>query len=292
MNTLILGGSGRIGSFFYRKDQYLTYRKNKINKGIYFDLTKQKISKIIKKFNINKVVFLSAVSDTDFCYKNSKKTFFINCTKTQSILEELIKLNIYIIFFSTEFVYSGEKRDYTENDSTNPINIYGKQKLIIENFLKKNYKNYCILRIAKTYSDNLNDKTIITSFINDLKNKKKKFTAAKDQIFNPLYVKDLVKIVNFFLKKEIKGIYNVGGPKKYSRYKIYKKILKYTRCYLPHSYKPNIIKTSLNKIKFIERRPRNVSMNLKKLKKKINFKLTNIDPIIKKLTKQYASKIN
>jgi dTDP-4-dehydrorhamnose reductase len=67
MNTLILGGSGRIGSFFYRKDQYLTYRKNKINKGIYFDLTKQKISKIIKKFNINKVVFLSAVSDTDFC---------------------------------------------------------------------------------------------------------------------------------------------------------------------------------------------------------------------------------
>ena len=54
----------------------------------------------------------------------------------------------------------------------------------------------------------------------------------------------------------------------------------------------NIIKTSLNKIKFIERRPRNVSMNLKKLKKKINFKLTNIDPIIKKLTKQYASKIN
>lgn len=292
MNTLILGGSGKIGRHFNKKNQYLTYRKKKIYRGIYFDLTKHKISKVIKKFNIKKVVFLSAISDTDFCYRNRKVSHFVNCIKTKSILKELIKLNIYIIFFSTEFVFSGNKGNYKENNNTNPINIYGKQKLIIENFLKKNYKNFCILRIAKTYSNKFNDRTIITSFLNDLKNRKNNFIAAENQIFNPLYVKDLVKIVNFFLKKEVKGIYNVGGPRKYSRYQIYKKILKYAKYYLPVSYKPNITKTYLNKIKFIEKRPENVSMNLKKLKKKINFKLTNIDLIIRKLTKLYASKIN
>jgi len=292
MNTLILGGSGRIGRYFSKKNQYLTYRKNKIHNGIYFDLTKHKISKIIKKFNINKVVFLSAISDTDFCYNNRKISNFVNCIKTRSILKELIKLNIYIIFFSTEFVFSGNKENYKENDNPNPINVYGKQKLVIENFLKKNYKNFCILRIAKTYSIEFDDKTIITSFLNDLKNKKNTFVAASDQIFSPLYIKDLTKVVNHFLKKEIKGIYNLGGPKKYSRYAIYKKIIKYAKNYLPNNYKPYVIKTSLDKIKFIEKRPKNVSLNNKKLTNIINFKLTLIDTIIKKLVKKYENRIS
>lgn len=292
MNTLIIGGSGKIGRYFNKKKQYRTYRKKKIQNGIYFDLTKHKISKIIKKFNINKVVFLSAISDTDFCFKNSNVSHFVNCTKTKSVLKELIKLNIYIIFFSTEFVFSGNKGNYKENDNTNPINVYGKQKLVIENFLKKNYKNFCILRIAKTYSIEFGDKTIITSFLNDLKNKKNTFVAASDQIFSPLYINDLTKVVNHFLKKEIKGIYNLGGPKKYSRYAIYKKIIKYAKNYLPNNYKPNVIKTSLDKIKFIEKRPKNVSLNNKKLISNINFKLTLIDTIIKKLVKKYENRIS
>ena len=292
MNTLILGGSGKIGRYFNKKNQYRTYRKKKIKNGIYFDLTKHKISKIIKKFSINKVVFLSAISDTDFCFKNPNVSHFVNCTKTKSVLKELIKLNIYIIFFSTEFVFSGNKGNYKENDNTNPINIYGKQKLVIENFLKEKYKNFCILRIAKTYSDGFRDKTIITSFLNDLKNKKDKFLAASDQIFSPLYIKDLIKVVNYFLRKEIKGIYNLGGPKKYSRYAIYKKIMKCVRNYLPNNYKPNLIKTSLDKIKFIERRPKNVSFDNKKLINNINFKLTSINTVIKKLVQKYENRVS
>ena len=45
----------------------------------------------------------------------------------------------------------------------------------VELFLRKYCKNYSILRIAKTYSDNLNDNTIITKFLRDYVNKKQIF---------------------------------------------------------------------------------------------------------------------
>ena len=70
-------------------------------------------------------------------------------------------------------------------------NLYGVQKKV-ELFLRKYCKNYSILRIAKTYSDNLNDNTIITKIFEIMLIKNKYFPLQR-QNFNPLYVKDLVK---------------------------------------------------------------------------------------------------
>ena len=59
---------------------------------------------------------------------------------------------IYFLHISTDCVFTGKKGNYSEIDEPNPINLYGKQKLAIENYLKANSSDYCILRIAKTYS--------------------------------------------------------------------------------------------------------------------------------------------
>ena len=51
----------------------------------------------------------------------------------------------------------------------------------------------------------IKDNTLISKFLIELVSGKRIFQAAYDQIFNPLYVKDLEKIVKIFLKKKIKG---------------------------------------------------------------------------------------
>ena len=70
-----------------------------------------------------------------YCIKNKKRSKLLNVTKTKKIISYFIKKNIYFIFFSTEFVFDGNKGDYTELSKTNPINLYGKQKLMIEKLL-------------------------------------------------------------------------------------------------------------------------------------------------------------
>ncbi len=294
MKVLIVGGSGKIGKFLQNsnKNFFFTYFKNKIPNGIKFDLCKDNISLLVKKYNINKIVLLSAISDPDECYKNKKKSYLINVKYTKNLISKIKNNDIHLIFISTEFVYSGKKGNYSENSKSYPINLYGKQKLLIENYIKKNITNYSILRIAKTYGDNMNVKGLLTDFLNQILKGERKFFGAYDQIFSPLYVKDLKKIIQLFLKKNIIGTYNVCGPKSYSRYDIYNLICKMLKKKYPQ-LKLNIKKISINDLKFPEKRPKNLSLKFNKLSKLINFKIDSVENIIHKLIKNLKyEKIN
>ncbi len=220
MNNLILGASGKIGSYLIKNDRSLiyTYNSKKIKGGIKFNFLKNDISKLIKDKNINTVIFLGAVSDPNVCYKQKKLTNKINVLSTIKILKELIKKDIYFIFFSSEFVFNGHKKNSSEKDKTKPINLYGKQKLKVEKFIIRNAKRYSIFRIAKTYSDDLNDNTLISNYLKSLLSGKKKFVVASDQFFSPLFVGDLKKIIKVFIKKKFNGTFNIGGPQRLSRY--------------------------------------------------------------------------
>lgn len=291
MNTLIIGSSGKIGDFFLKskkKNFFFTYFKKKIKGGIKFDIINDDIKKIVKKYNIKKVVFLSAITDPDICEKNKKYSNMVNVKKTREVIRVLIKENIYILFVSSEFVFDGVKGNYKENDKTRPINLYGKQKVNVEEFLTKNYKNFSILRIAKTYSDDLSGNTLITNYVKDILHNKKEFKISKKQIFSPLYVKDLIKIIYYFLLKKKTGIFHVAGPDSYSRFQVLNKILKKINKY--KNFNPQIKIINLNQLRLVAKRPLNVSLNIKKLKRNINFDLKNIDYVLKVILNKYYAK--
>ena len=271
MRSLIIGASGKIGKIMYGKHFIKTYYKNKFEGGIKFNLLKDNVDIIIKKYNIKNVVLLSAISDPDECLKKKNYSNLLNIIKTKKLIDKLINKKIFFIFFSTEYIFNGSSGNYNENSPINPVNLYGKQKYIIENYIRNKTKNFCILRIAKTYGDDINDTTLISGFLKNLINGKNFFLIATDQKFSPLYVKDLKKIINLFLKKEVKGVFNLGGPEQLSRYDCINIILHL----LGKKIKSKIIikKTLIKNVNTLDKRPLDVSMDIKKIKKVINFKL-------------------
>ena len=117
MKTLIIGASGKIGKCLVKrksKSYIYTYNTKEIKNGIKFNLSRDNIKKILKKYLVSKVVYLSAISDPDECFKNKRKSKLINITKTKKIIDTLVKLNIYFIFFSSEYIFSGKKGNYNE----------------------------------------------------------------------------------------------------------------------------------------------------------------------------------
>ena len=277
MQSLIIGGSGKIGKSLNYKHSKKTFYKNKIKNGIRFNLINDDINLLIEKYKINRVILLSAISDPDVCLKKKNYSNKLNVDKTKKLINILIKKKIYFIFFSSEYVFDGKIGNYKENSKIKPNNLYGKQKFTIENYIKRKTKNFSILRIGKTYGDNIKDKTLISNFLNELINGKSFFKVANDQIFNPLFIGDLKKIVDIFLKKKIKGVFNVGGPQKLSRYKVLELILKTLGKNIMKNVK--LEKISLNDIATLDRRPLNVSMDIKKLKTKIKFKMKTISNV-------------
>ena len=67
------------------------------------------------------------------------KNLALNCNLNGSLL----------IHFSTDYVFDGENRGtYTEQSHPNPLNAYGKSKLLGDQFIVKNSENYLIFRLA------------------------------------------------------------------------------------------------------------------------------------------------
>lgn len=283
MKILIIGGSGKIGKSLNFKNTKKTFFKNKIKNGIKFNLINDDINFLLKKYNINRVILLSAISDPDICLRKKSYSNKINVEKIKKLIDILIRKKIYFIFFSSEYIFDGKKGNYTETSKTIPNNLYGKQKLRVENFIRKKAKNYSIFRIGKTYGSDINDKTLISNFLLEIIKGKTVFKVAYDQIFSPLYVNDLKKIVRIFLKKKIKGTFNVGGPEKLSRLTVLKSIFQVLGRKTQSKIKFQEI--SLKEFPTLDNRPLNVSMNIKKLKSKINFKMKNIRNIAFKMVK-------
>lgn len=281
MNTLVIGGTGFVGKYFFKftKLKNIIFTSTRKKAGfVKFDMLKDKIHPIINKYKINCVVFLSAISNPDYCEKNIKNSNLINVLKTREILRVLLKKKIYFIFFSSEYVFDGQDGNYTEKSFAKTKLLYGRQKLKIEKFLQNKKKNFfSILRISKTFGDDLNDGSVFTRFI--LKTKKKYFfNVANDQYFSALYVKDLMKIIEIFLKNNICGLYNICGDEQLSRYNYFIKIKK-----IFNLNKVILKKDKLHNLTTNKNIPLNVTMSNQKIRKKIKFKFTKFTTIIKNL---------
>jgi UDP-glucose 4-epimerase len=113
----------------------------------------KKITKIIKKFNIDTIIHCAAASyvlEGEF----KKKKYIKNNYKNTIIFINVCKKNFVknFIFLSSSNVYSENIKNnyFSESSKTKPKNYYGKTKLIIEKYLlskKKFFKNIYILRL-------------------------------------------------------------------------------------------------------------------------------------------------
>ena len=282
----VIGASSSIGRVFYndykKKINFATSFSVKNKNFIKFDILNDKIDGLLKNKKITHLVIFAAESKPDECFKSKNKTKKINYSNIVKIISYSLKKKITPIIFSSEFVFSGKTKNNSEKHKPNPILEYGEQKLNIEKYVIKNKLPVIVFRLAKVYGDKLKDKTLITQSINDLK-KNNSLKVASDQYFSPIYVRDVVKAVDLAAKKNITGLYNLSGPRRYSRYQIVKKINKF------FDLNRKINPVSIDLFKLPEKRPKDVSLNNNKLKKAINYNFKTVEDVIKIIKQKYPN---
>jgi len=183
------------------------------------------------------------------------------------------------IVFSSDFVFDGKKGNYSEKSKANPILVYGQQKKMLEKYIIKKSLPVLIFRLAKVYGSKKNDKTLITNHLKEFK-KNGIVKVANDQYFSPIYVDDVVNVIDKAATKNLKGLYNLSGSQRVNRYEILKKI--------KYIFKLNnkLIPCSIDDFKMEEKRPKDVSLSNSVLKKKLGYNFKKIDLVIKKIKSQ------
>ncbi|HLD00820.1 MAG TPA: UDP-glucose 4-epimerase GalE [Candidatus Nanoarchaeia archaeon] len=153
---LVTGGSGYIGSNTVKLLLDVGYEvivcdKNKLpenlikstaqNKNLQFidlDLSNsESIDKLMTEQKIDSVIHFAGYIEAGESMRHPEIFFRNNLVNGLNLLQAMIKHNIkQIIFSSSAAVYKAKEKPLTEEDLTEPANVYGETKLIFENILK------------------------------------------------------------------------------------------------------------------------------------------------------------
>lgn len=160
-----------------------------------------------------------AESEQDLAYK-------INAAAPRVLAEIAKQHRAVLIHFSTDYVYDGKKGSaYTEEDSPNPINVYGASKLEGDRAIQDLNGCYLILRTSWVYS--LRRDSFVTKVLKWARaNSELRIVA--DQVGSPTWARSLAEIVALLIARggrdPIKmvagraGVYHLAGDGGTSRH--------------------------------------------------------------------------
>jgi dTDP-4-dehydrorhamnose reductase len=191
------------------------------------------IQKTLMETKPNLIINASAYTDVDGAENEVEVAMKINALAPGLIAEMARHLGAVLIHYSTDYVFDGKRNNpYTESDPTNPLNIYGKSKLIGEENIQQAGEAYLILRTSWVYS------LRGSSFVNKVLRWARKDSLLRivdDQTGNPTWARMLAEITNLLLGqnpinlyetiRERRGVYHLAGHGYTSRYEWAKQIL-------------------------------------------------------------------
>ncbi|WP_446787722.1 dTDP-4-dehydrorhamnose reductase [Macellibacteroides fermentans] len=183
------------------------------------------VNEFINKVKPDVVINPAAYTNVDGCESNQDLAFKVNSLGSRNLAIACEDIGAKLIHISTDYVFEGNGTvPYKEYDITNPVSVYGKTKLLGENYVREFCSRYFILRTAWLYGYNGNNfvKTIIKAA-----KEKGHLDVVNDQRGNPTNAEDLAHhILKLGLTEEY-GVYHCTGAGECSWYDFAKAIVEY-----------------------------------------------------------------
>lgn len=223
MKVLVTGAGGMLGADLYHElsscfDVTGTGRNpSSLNRYVQADLTSPKnVSEVFSQVQPSVVIHAAAMTDVDGCEGRSAEAALINFDMTRFVADEANRAGALLIFFSTDYVFSGHTAgELTEDESRNPLNVYGETKLSAEKYIEQNSKEYVIFRITWLYG--INGKSFPRTILEKARTQKV-FDIVHDQIGRPTYTRDVASAIrklltdnSFTFEKNRNSVYHLGN---------------------------------------------------------------------------------
>ena len=153
MKILITGANGQLGKAFRNLFDKKNIEYLATDMDILDITDTNSIKSFIKKNNaITHIINCAAYNLVDKAEVEWEKAFKINGLGVRNLAIYANEIDAELIHYSTNYVFSGEKKRYTINDDPDPINKYGESKALGEKLLKIANKSY-LIRTSWVFGD-------------------------------------------------------------------------------------------------------------------------------------------
>lgn len=276
MRIFITGGSGLLGSKIaeialekYENEVYAGYCHNKPEFGepVKFDLANDTDLEVVYKIKPKVIIHTAALTNVDECEKNKELAYKINAEGTKRVAEIAKESGSFLIYVSTDYVFSGDKGMYKEEDEPNPIDYYGYTKLKGEKYCDC-VARPCVIYGAKPGSGKVN----FALWLMDKLRNKDKVKIVTDQFITPTLNTNLAKMLLEIAERELKGIFHLAGATRISRYDFALRIA--DKFGLDNDL---IIPSRMEEMRWIASRPKDSSLDTSKASRYLKEKPYDLD---------------
>lgn len=221
--VIVTGVGGQLGYEVVRElDRRAILYKGLSRKDL--DITdKTAVINVFDELRPDTVIHCAAYNYVDMAEEEENNCNLVNITGTENIASACKKYGSKMMFFSTDYVFDGNKKsEYETNDIQNPLSVYGKSKAEAEKIILQTLDKYFVLRISWLFG--INGNNFVKSILN-ISKEKNIIDVVKDQIGSPTYARDLARLICDMIATEKYGVYQATNEGFCSRSEFAEKIL-------------------------------------------------------------------
>ena len=244
MLVLIVGASGFLGSKFFDslKDKYEvvgSYQSRPSSDLIQLDISnRDQVQKILGATRPDILINCGGMTRPDECELDPKRAYAVNVNGAINLSDFS---NCKIVYFSTDYVFDGQKEYYSENDEPHPINIYGQTKLEAERIVLHEGRNL-VVRVSGIYGFNQRNNEFLDSLSSPF------IFKANDCYASSILLDDIVNNWPFLVSAS--GLYHLTDGRRLSRFDFASKAVRVLEL------DSKVVPKSANELYKIARRPK------------------------------------
>lgn len=258
MKVLVTGVNGQLGYDVVKELEKRGHEAIGVDRKEMDLISTEQIKECIENIKPEAIIHCAAYTAVDKAEDEEDLCRRVNAIATKDIAECAKKLDIPMIYISTDYVFDGTKDgEYTEDDIPNPINVYGKTKYEGELYVQELLEKYYIVRISWVFGENGNN--FIDTMLR-LAKERESLRVVNDQFGSPTYTKDLAPLLVDMIKTDKYGIYHATNEGYCTWYEFAKEIFKISNIEI------EVIPVNTSEYPTKSKRPINSKMSKIKLK--------------------------
>ena len=211
MRILVTGVKGQLGH------DVMNELEKRGHTGIGVDIEEMDITdpaaceNVIKEADVEAVIHCAAYTAVDAAEDNIELCTRVNAYGTENIARVCEKLNLKMMYISTDYVFDGTgTRAWEPDDERHPLNAYGMSKYEGELAVTGHVKKFFIVRIAWVFG--VNGKNFIKTMLR-LGKENGAVSVVNDQIGSPTYTYDLAVLLVDMVETEKYGFYHATNER-------------------------------------------------------------------------------
>ena len=228
MSVLVTGANGLVGSRIAARlheagEQVVAAGRGprRASRGVEYvevDLRfPEKLAELVASLRPAGVIHAAAMTDVDACEKDPVEAWLLNVSAVEAGALACRKIGARLTALSTDYVFDGEKGDYSEDDAPNPRGVYARTKRAGEEAALLLARDRALCRVAVIYSGYTSAKRTFAASAAESLLAGKPVKAFLDQVVTPTLADNAAEMIIAVHRSGAQGIFHCAGASAVTR---------------------------------------------------------------------------